>query len=192
MRAGLTALPHHDATITSGARRTTSSAATIRSLASAAPRSSGNTGSPPAISHKLFHPSDARDQRVVPLLEVHAGTPWPSRRRLADRLESRREFLHQLLGAILPADEAADDQDHLQDLVDRSLVEREDGMAAPDELGGDIRLQVRESQDQVRTERLDLLEVRVDERRDARLLARLRRPHGVPDTPTTRSPSPSR
>ena len=34
-------------------------------------------------------------------------------------------------------------------------------------------------EDQIGLERLDLVEARVDERRDLRLLPRLRRPHGV-------------
>ena len=44
------ALPHHDATITSGSFRTTSSARTIRCFARDCRRSSGKIGRPPAIS----------------------------------------------------------------------------------------------------------------------------------------------
>ena len=53
------------------------------------------------------------------------------------------------------------------------------GDAAPDELGGDVGLQIREGQHEIGLERLDLVEARVDERRDLRLLPRFRRPHGV-------------
>src|SRR5689334_6846734 len=50
MRSFLTGLPHHDPMITSGARSMTCSFETMRSLARPAPASSGNIGSPPAIS----------------------------------------------------------------------------------------------------------------------------------------------
>ena len=54
-----------------------------------------------------------------------------------------------------------------------------DRVAAANQLGGDVRLQIGEGEDQVRLQRLDLVEARVDERRHLRLAPRLGRPHGV-------------
>ena len=98
---------------------------------------------------------------------------------VADVVEAALERVRELRGAIAAADERADHPDHLQDLGDAALVERHDHVAAPDELGGDVRLQIRERQDEVGPQRFDLVEARVDERRDLRLLTRFRRPHGV-------------
>jgi hypothetical protein len=52
-------------------------------------------------------------------------------------------------------------------------------MPTPDELGGDVGLQIREGEDEIRLERLDLLEPGVQERGHLGLLASLRRTHGV-------------
>ena len=43
----------------------------------------------------------------------------------------------------------------------------------------EVGLQIGEREHEVRLERLDLVELRVDERRDLRLLPRFRRPHRV-------------
>ena len=53
------------------------------------------------------------------------------------------------------------------------------GDAAPHELRAEIRLQIREREHEIRLQRFDLVELRVDERRHLRLLARFRRAHGV-------------
>jgi hypothetical protein len=58
-------------------------------------------------------------------------------------------------------------------------LKRHDIEAATRELGGDIGLEIGERENEIRAERLDLLETRVDERRHARLLACLGRPHRV-------------
>ena len=89
--------------------------------------------------------------------------------------ELRRERV-ALLGH---ADDAGEHADHLQDLGDAALVEGEDRVAALDEVVGDVGLQIGEREDQIRLERLDLLVAGVQERRDLRLLTRLRRTHGV-------------
>jgi hypothetical protein len=60
-----------------------------------------------------------------------------------------------------------------------ALVECHDRQAAPNQLRDEIRLQIRERQDQIGLERDDLVELRVDERRDLGLLPRFRRAHGV-------------
>ena len=60
-----------------------------------------------------------------------------------------------------------------------ALVERHDRDAAPHELAPRIGLQIGEGEHQVRLQRVDLVELRVDERGDLRLLPRLGRSHGV-------------
>ena len=61
----------------------TRAAVRIRSLPSAACRSSGNTGSPPATSTSSST-MDAADERIVPLLEVDARTMGKARGGAAD------------------------------------------------------------------------------------------------------------
>src|SRR5262245_28248420 len=56
-------------------------------------------------------------------------------------------------------------------------------MTALDELGRDVGLQVRERKDEIRLERLDLLESRMEERGDLRLLTCFWRPDGVSRNP---------
>ena len=85
----------------------------------------------------------------------------------------------QRLALFRHADNAGEDADHLQDLGDAALVEGEHRIAALDEVVGDVGLQIREREDQVRLQRLDLFVARVQERRHLRLLARLRRPDRV-------------
>ena len=81
--------------------------------------------------------------------------------------------------AIGAPDDRAHHANHLKNLGDAALVERNDGVAAPDELGGNIRLQIGEGQDQIGLERLNLVESSIDERRYFRLVTRFRRPHRV-------------
>ena len=78
-------LPHHEPTITSGARRAGSAVGDrSRSRPIAERASSGNTSSPPAMLDQLAHPADRADHRLVPLLEVDAR-PVRARRRRAPR-----------------------------------------------------------------------------------------------------------
>ena len=98
-------------------------------------------------------------------------------RRMRSRSVARRSA--SASASRLTPDEAAEHPDHLQDLGDRALVERDDREAAPYQFRREIRLQIGERQHQIRLERLNLVEPRVDERRHFRFLPRLRRPHGV-------------
>src|SRR5258708_12762680 len=79
MVAFLTFLPHHDAKITSGSRRATSSGSTMRSLAKPALASSGKRGAPPAIS---------TSSSTQPMPEIigssHSSKDPPRRRRDRD------------------------------------------------------------------------------------------------------------
>src|SRR6185437_16822546 len=84
------------------------------------------------------------------------------------------------LGLLDGPDQRPERADHVEDARDIALVERVHRDVAPDQLGRYVGLQVREGQNEVRLERDDLLEVRRDEGRDARLLApHARWPHRI-------------
>ena len=180
-RSGRTGLPHHDATMTSGSRRTTSARfddAILGELGMC--RSSGKIGVAAGDLDQLLDPLDARDQRIVPLLEVDAR---PARQLRRARRESRRGRAEDRLTSaaawsLLPTRPPSISIIWRISATDRWLNVTT-GWPRADELGGDVGLQIGEREDQVGRERLDLLEPRVDERRDARLLPRLRRPHRV-------------
>ena len=89
----------------------------------------------------------------------------------------------QVLRGVLPADERADGPDHAQDFREAPLVERHHRVSPPNQLGGDVRLQIGEGENQVRLQRLDLVEAGVDERRHLGLAPGLRRTHGVARDP---------
>src|SRR5204863_3415853 len=126
---------------------------------------------------ELLHPLDARNERVVPLLEKHARPRWKLRRQFAKTVEIRREPGRERLGFVAAADETADHADHLQDLGNTALVEGHDRMSATDQLAREVRLKIGEREDQVWSQRLYPVEFRADERRHSRLLPRLRRTH---------------
>src|SRR5262249_52465976 len=119
------------------------------------------------------------DQRIVPFLEVDARPARPLRGPRADRVEPATQALDERVSAVAPPHEAANDQDHLEDLVHGALVERIDRMTATNELGRDVGLQIGERQNQVGLQRLDGFEARVKKAGDPRLLTGLRRSHGV-------------
>ena len=122
----------------------------MRSLASVPSRSSGKTGSPPAISTSSSTQRMPRNQRIVPFLEVHArpaGQTLPRRPGpLAGPAAARSASASAFGGA---ADDAAEHPNHLQDLVDAALIEGEHRVAALDQLGGDVGLQVGERQHEI-------------------------------------------
>jgi hypothetical protein len=101
------------------------------------------------------------------------------RGRRADFFEAGLELVGERFGFALTSHESAEHPDHLQDLGDAALVERDDIQAAADELRGQIGLEVGEGEDEIRLQRGDLVELRVDERRHLRFLACLRRPHRI-------------
>jgi hypothetical protein len=168
--------PHHDAKTTSGSRRATSAGSTMRSHARPAPASSGKIGAPPAIStssstHRM--PEISGSSHSSKKTRSRRGTPPPRRGCDQIRLSRRR--------AAPPhpaANEAPEHPDHLEDLRDAALVERHDRDAALHE-PAEIGLQIGKGEHQVRPQRFDLVEPRVDECRDFRLLARLGRAHRV-------------
>ena len=99
---------------------------------------------------------------------------------LPNLVEAGFEPVSELLRVGLAPDEPAEHPDHLENFRDASLVERDDGDAAPYQLRGEIRLQIREGEDQVRFERHDLVELRAREGRDSGLPPCLGRPDRVP------------
>ena len=127
---------------------------------------------------ELFDPADSRNQRVVPLFEKRSQ-PRPLRRGLTDPAESGFEVVRELLCLGLTADQAAEHPDHLENFGDRSLVERDHGNAAPDQFGGEVRLEIGEGEHEVGPKRLDLVEAGIDERRNLWFLPCFRRPDGV-------------
>ncbi len=91
---------------------------------------------------QLVHPADARDERPVPLLEEHARAAREPCRLRPDGVQAGRELRREGFGARLTADDAAEDADGGENLLDGALVEGEDGVAAAHELGREIGLQV--------------------------------------------------
>ena len=151
----------------------------MRSFARPAPASSGKIGSPPAIS------TSSSVQRM-PLISgsYHSSKNTFGRRGSVAALSRMSSSPRSNCAASASpfsgdADNAGEHADHLQDLGDAALIEGEDGVAALDEIVGDLGLQIGERQDQIRLERFDLFVARVQERRDLRFLTRLRRTDGV-------------
>ena len=128
---------------------------------------------------ELLGPANAADQRVVPFLEKHFRTARQRLGALANVVEALFERGDERGALLGNADDPGEHANHLQDLGDAALVEGEDRVAALDEVVGDVGLEIGEREDQIRFERLDLFVARVQERRDLRLLTRLRRADGV-------------
>ena len=104
------------------------------------------------------------------------GSARPAR----ERVETALELVGERLALVRAADDAAEDADHLQDLGDAALVEGEHRIAALDQLAGDVGLQIRERQDQIGLQRLDLVDsARAGTTDTARLLPRFGRPDRV-------------
>ncbi len=109
-----------------------------------------------------------------------------TRGREGNRLDASRIVLEpslELGGQRLPlrfaADDAREHANHLKDVCDGALVEREDRQPALDELRRDAGLKIGERQDEIGLERFDFLEARGDERRDLRFAARFGRAQRV-------------
>jgi hypothetical protein len=112
---------------------------------------------------QFFDPLDTGDQRVIPFLEIHARPAREGPGALANLIEASFQLAGQSEPLFRRADDAAENADHLQDLADASLVEREHRIPALHQLTGDLRLQVGERQDQIGIERRDLLVAGVQE-----------------------------
>jgi hypothetical protein len=128
---------------------------------------------------ELADPADGRDLRLVPLLEVDARPAGQRRRGASHLVEAGLQLLGQRRRLRLAADHPAEHAHRPQDLGDAAVVEDVHLAAGTHQLGGDVRLQVRETEHQIRLQRQDPVDLRAGEGRHARLLApRPRRAHG--------------
>src|SRR5439155_20985461 len=59
---------------------------------------------------ELLDPSNAGDERLVPLLEEHAQPPWEMRRGIPNPIEIRRQPIREALGFLLTADQARSEE----------------------------------------------------------------------------------
>jgi hypothetical protein len=117
------------------------------------------------------HPADAADERVVPFLEIDLRPRPPARRGLRFH-KSCLVRLGDRLRLVARAHKRAERPDHREDAGDVPLVQGVNGCPRADELGDDVRLQIREGRDKIGLKRENFDDVGRDERRDARLLAR--------------------
>ena len=140
-----TFLPHQDAKITSGSRRATSAGIDDPVLRERRTGQLRENRRAAGDVDELFNPSDARDQRLVPLVEEDARPCRQRRFRLRGGCDRgpRSQTISQRFSLWLTPDEAAEHPDHLQNLGDRALVERDDREAAPHQFRRELRLQIR-------------------------------------------------
>jgi hypothetical protein len=97
-----------------------------------------------------------------------------------DHQQARPHALQQAQAVVGPPDHRGHLVQHGEDLLHAALVEHRDLHALPDQLGRDVRLQVGKTEDAVRLERQDLVDLRGEEGAHLRLLVtRAARPHGV-------------
>src|SRR6266852_1311582 len=110
---------------------------------------------PPRDLDDLRHPTDSRDQRIVPLLEVHAWPIGPHARELPHLRDLVADVQDQRARAALQTQESAHRQDGVQDLGHRALIGAEDGHARPNQFRADLGLEVRERQHEIGLESQD-------------------------------------
>src|SRR6185437_15955914 len=104
---------------------------------------------PAGDSDELRNPADAADERRIPFFEVHPRSPRKAARACADRFDAILEPPDQLRRPLLAADHAAQRADHAEDLGDAALIEEMYIQSGACQLCGDVRLQVREPEDEV-------------------------------------------
>ena len=127
-------LPHHDARITSGFRLEHFIFSNDPILRQPLPAQLREDRFAARDLDELFDPLNAGDERVVPFLEER---PRARRKRLcgpANVVETALQPCRERLSLRFAADQAGEYTDHLENLCDRSLVEREDRPSAADEL----------------------------------------------------------
>ena len=120
---------------------------------------------------QLRHPTDRRDLRLVPFLEIDPGPALELRGRRADPGQTVFEAGDERGGLRFAADHAAERAQHAQDVGDAALVEHVDLHAATNQRRRDVGLQVREPEHQVGLQRDDTVDLRAGECRYPRLLA---------------------
>ena len=119
------------------------------------------------------------DQGVLPLLEEDPRPAGKAAGRGLNGLQAARQLRDQGPAFFRGAHQIGQGPDDLQDLAHAPLIEGQDGQSSPDQLGGDVRLQIRERQHQVRAQLLDPVQPGAGESRDPRLGPGLPGPHRV-------------
>src|SRR5579859_7245586 len=133
---------------------------------------------------ELRDPGDAGDLRLVPFLEIHPRVPRQPRRRRAQRIQAGFQLRHQRPGLGFAAQHAAQHGDHAEDVRHAAVVEDVHLDPPPHQVRGDVRLQVRETEHQVRFQGRDLVQLGARESRDLGFLPpRLWRAHREPRYP---------
>src|SRR3569833_36589 len=74
---------------------------------------------------ELRHPTDGRDLRLIPLLEIHLRPPGQHRRTLANLGEAQGELSDEIECLRLAADHPTECSDHPQDVLDTAMSEHE-------------------------------------------------------------------
>jgi hypothetical protein len=85
--------------------------------------------------------------------------------------QTRLKRADELLGPFARIHHRAEYPDHIEDPCDASLIEGVDVDPAANEIGGDVRLQIGEGQNEIGTQREDFVDIRRGEGAHARLLA---------------------
>src|SRR5262249_902499 len=100
----------------------------------------------------------------------------PDTRELANLLELVAHVEHEIARLIVTAEETADHEDRLEDLIDGPLVAAQHGGSGPDQLRAHVRLHIRERQHQSGLQLENAVERETGDAATFRLGARLRRP----------------
>ena len=179
-RAGISCRTRNRRSRRASAAGLPSGSAMMRFLPSDSRASSGKQSSPPAISIELRDPADAGDLRLVPFLEIHARAPRRSRCGGGASLDARLE-LGDERRRLAPRSRPCRRACAIMRRISATLrwLNTCTSMPAAHQLGGDIRLQIREPEHEVGSQRHDPVDLRAGECGHPRLfLARARRPHG--------------
>src|SRR5499427_8480807 len=112
----------------------------------------------------------------LPLHEVHPGPIRPHAGELTYLPDLVSHVLDKISRLAIEAEKAADHDDDVEYIVQRAWIGAEDREADSDQLGADLGLEVREGENKIGLERLDLVHAEAGERANLRLLTSLRRP----------------
>src|SRR5262249_26230314 len=124
-------------------------------------------------------PADPGYQWFVPLLEEHSQPFLEARAGIRDAIEVRPQTIGEPLRFRLAPDQTAKHRDHLQDFGHAALVEDDDVHAPPRQLRAEVGLKIGKRENEVRFQRLDFVELRVDERGYFRLEPGFRWANGI-------------
>src|SRR5215471_15869074 len=123
----------------------------------------------------LGDPTNPRDERIVPLLEVHPGPIRPYAGELTYLLDLVSHVLDEISRLAIETEEAAHHDDDGEHIIERARIGAEDREAGSDQLGADLGLEIREGENEVGLQLPNLVHAKAGERAHLRLLARFRR-----------------